>query len=153
MSRKCSTCSHAQRREIDRRLALGGSIASIARDFGLHADAVTRHRNSHLTDQMRQAVKREDDEQAADDLLGELRTMTKVARGILGKALQSGQLKTALDAIGKVSRIVEIQAKLLGAIDEAPQVTIVDTSALVARLHDRVARLAPPPPQIEHEDE
>src|SRR5437870_3757269 len=44
MSRKCSTCQHTKRAEIDRRLAAGEPGNQIARDYDLNPSSVHRHR-------------------------------------------------------------------------------------------------------------
>src|SRR5215472_9350192 len=44
MSRKCSTCQHVKRAEIDRRLAGGELGKQVALDYGLNPSSVHRHR-------------------------------------------------------------------------------------------------------------
>src|SRR6516165_8237043 len=44
MSRKCSTCQHIKRAEIDRRLAGGEPGRQVALDYGLNPSSVHRHR-------------------------------------------------------------------------------------------------------------
>ena len=44
MSRKCSTCQHVKRAEIDRRLAAGEPTNQIARDYQLNPSSLHRHR-------------------------------------------------------------------------------------------------------------
>jgi hypothetical protein len=44
MSRKCSTCQHVKRAEIDRRLAGGEPGKQVALDYGLNPSSVHRHR-------------------------------------------------------------------------------------------------------------
>jgi hypothetical protein len=44
MSRKCSTCQHVKRAEIDRRLAGGEPGKQVALDYGLNPSSLHRHR-------------------------------------------------------------------------------------------------------------
>ena len=44
MSRKCSTCQHVKRAEIDRRLAGGEPGKQVASDYGLNPSSLHRHR-------------------------------------------------------------------------------------------------------------
>ena len=44
MTRKCGTCQHIKRAEIDRRLAAGEPGKQIARDYHLNPSSLHRHR-------------------------------------------------------------------------------------------------------------
>jgi hypothetical protein len=44
MSRKCSTCQHVKRAEIDRRLSGGEPGKQVALDYGLNPSSLHRHR-------------------------------------------------------------------------------------------------------------
>ena len=48
MSRKCSTCQHVKRAEIDRRLAAGEPSSQIANDYGINPSSLHRHRTNCL---------------------------------------------------------------------------------------------------------
>jgi transposase-like protein len=48
MSRKCTTCQHIQRAEVDRRLAAGEPSSEIARDYGINPSSLHRHRANCL---------------------------------------------------------------------------------------------------------
>jgi hypothetical protein len=48
MSRKCSTCQHVKRAEIDRRLAAGEPSSAIAQDYGINPSSLHRHRTNCL---------------------------------------------------------------------------------------------------------
>ena len=48
MARKCSTCQHIKRAEIDRRLAAGEPGGQIARDYDLNPSSLHRHRTNCL---------------------------------------------------------------------------------------------------------
>lgn len=51
MPQPCRVCAHIARAEIDRRLAVQVvNVSSVARDYGLSAKAVSRHRARHLPD-------------------------------------------------------------------------------------------------------
>ena len=42
--RKCRTCEHVKRAEIDRRLATGEPTNQVARDYQINASSLHRHR-------------------------------------------------------------------------------------------------------------
>src|SRR5205823_8299246 len=46
MARKCSTCQHVKRAEIDRRLAAGEPGNQIAHDYDLNPSSLHRHRSN-----------------------------------------------------------------------------------------------------------
>ena len=48
MARKCSTCQHVKRAEIDRRLAAGEPGNQIASDYDLNPSSLHRHRANCL---------------------------------------------------------------------------------------------------------
>jgi FixJ family two-component response regulator len=48
MARKCSTCQHIKRAEIDRRLAAGEPGNQIASDYDLNPSSLHRHRSNCL---------------------------------------------------------------------------------------------------------
>src|SRR6516164_1694921 len=48
MSRKCSTCQHVKRAEIDRRLAAGEPGSQIAKDYDINPSSLHRHRANCL---------------------------------------------------------------------------------------------------------
>ena len=48
MSRKCSSCQHVKRAEIDRRLAAGEPGSQIAKDYGVNPSSLHRHRANCL---------------------------------------------------------------------------------------------------------
>ena len=48
MSRKCSTCQHVKRAEVDRRLAAGEPGSEIAKDYGINPSSLHRHRANCL---------------------------------------------------------------------------------------------------------
>lgn len=58
MPRVCTICTHPQRVEIDKAIVAGESIQTIANRFPVSAQAVKRHRDSHLVDQLVRAAER-----------------------------------------------------------------------------------------------
>jgi hypothetical protein len=58
----------------------------------------------------------------ADDLLDEVRSLQSRVLTILGRAEGVGDLRTALGAIREARGNIELLAKLVGQLDERPQV-------------------------------
>lgn len=123
MSRVCTICSHERRAEIDRALVGGSSNLSLSSLFGVSEAALRRHKAKHLPEQLVQAEKAREVVRA-DDLLEGVRGLQSRTRTILDKAEDSGELRTALGAIREARSNLELLAKLLGELDEKPEVNI-----------------------------
>ena len=104
MARKCSTCQHIKRAEIDRRLAAGEPGNQIAADYGLNPSSLHRHRSNCLGLSSSNAIMKEVSRGTAavaclpskDELNYSLfRTAGRIDQ-IVGQAEQEGSLQVAL---------------------------------------------------------
>jgi DNA-binding transcriptional ArsR family regulator len=129
MTRVCTICSHQKRDEIERILVdRSESYRDIARRFGVSKDAVSRHVNQgHIAERLLKA-RDEEDVRAALNVTQQLKTINAVAVGILREARDGGDPGTALRAIDRIHRQLELQAKLLGDLDERPVINILLSS-------------------------
>ncbi len=120
MARPCTVCSHPDRETINQELIAGTSYRNVGKQFGVGVSAVFRHRRDHLTELLANALEargaRELDH--GDELLNQLQSLTTEALSILNDARGSGDNRTALVAIGKLRRNVELTAKLTGELVE-----------------------------------
>lgn len=103
---------------------------SIAQQHGVSPDAVLRHKAEHLPRLLKRAHDAEDVAQA-DDLLGQVRDLQARTLAILDKAEAAGRLGTAVMAIKEARGNLELLAKLLGELDDRPQVNVLVTPAWV----------------------
>jgi hypothetical protein len=122
--RSCTVCTHEARKEIDRALVAGEPFRNIAERFGTSAAALHRHKADHLPVKLTKAREAEEVAQA-DDLLSQVRDLQARALAILDKAEAAGELRTALSAIREARGNLELLAKLLGELDERPQVNVL----------------------------
>jgi hypothetical protein len=109
---------------IDKMLVRGeGAFRTIADRFGLSATALKRHKAEHLP---RALVQDQQERESArgDDLLGEARRLKEVTMGLLGRAVQANDLRTAIMAVREARGNLELVGKLLGDLSDQPQVTI-----------------------------
>jgi len=120
MARPCSVCTHEQREAIDAALIAGESYREITGRWGVSRSALSRHLRQHLV-----ALLAGRSEVEADNLLEQVADLQKQAQAIKDKAEAAGDLKTALQGIRELVRIVELLAKLRGELDERPQVNIL----------------------------
>jgi hypothetical protein len=122
--RSCTVCTHEARAEIDRALVAGETFRHIAARFDTSTGALQRHKADHLPVKLAKAQEAEEVAQA-DDLLGQVRDLQGRALAILGKAEEAGELRTALSAIREARGNLELLAKLLGELDDRPQVNVL----------------------------
>src|SRR5215212_11234385 len=124
MPRTCTICEHPQRGEIDEALVGGASNRSAASLYDVSEAAVRRHKGNHLPAKLVMA-KAAEEVAEADSLLEQVRDLQYKALGILNKAEEAGELRTALGAIREARGNLELLAKLLGELDERPQVNVL----------------------------
>jgi hypothetical protein len=124
MPRVCSICEHSEREAIDRALVGETSNLSVSSLFGVSESAVRRHKANHLPAKLVMAEKAAEVAQA-DDLLEQVRDLQARTLAILEAAEHTQQHRTALSAIREARSNLELLAKLLGELDERPQVNIL----------------------------
>lgn len=126
MPPKCSVCSHEKRTEIDRLLLTGTSLRDIAGQFRLSRSALHRHQNEHLSDQMAAVAERnaEADVRTAIDVRGQLKAINGVALSILKEARASGDGALALQAIDRIQKQIELQARLIDLLKDGATVNV-----------------------------
>jgi hypothetical protein len=125
MPRICSICAHPDKEAIDRALAAGEAAAKIAGRYRtIDERAIRRHRSNHLPEKLVKAQEQEDVRQALD-VVKTLRVINDVSLSILKEARASSDPGLALRAIDRIQRQIELQAKLLGELDDAQTVNIL----------------------------
>jgi hypothetical protein len=124
MPRVCSVCSHPDRAAIDKALVAGTPCREIAALYRVSPDAVERHAANHLPQAMTKA-KEEEDVAHAIDIVRQLKAINVASVSILAEARKVGDPTTALRAIDRIQRQIELQAKLLGELDERPVVNVL----------------------------
>lgn len=124
MPRTCTVCSHDQRGAIEQEIAATTSAQKISALFRVSPDAVQRHKAEHLPKTLTDARKADDDERALD-VVKQLRVINGVSLQILNEARQGKDPQTALKAVDRIHRQIELQAKLLGQLDDRPQMNVV----------------------------
>src|SRR5919112_3732071 len=124
MPRRCSICHHKCLEEINRALVEGIAFPVLVAKYRVSKDALSRHKANHLPATLAKAQEAQEVAQA-DDLLKEVRSLQARALTILNKAEGVGDLRTALGAIREARGNLELLAKLVGELDERPQVNVL----------------------------
>ena len=132
MARKCSTCQHIKRSEIDRRLAAGEPGNQIAADYGLNASSLHRHRSNCLGLSSSNAIMKETARGTAavaclpskenlNEAYFELRTRID---GIVSQAEQQGSLQIALSGLNSIRHTLDSLSRLAGFDRQGTQVNV-----------------------------
>ena len=116
MPRTCTICRHPMRDSIDEGLVGGQSYRSIARRFEASPPAVYRHLRVHLPDTLVRATQ-VSEETHGMSVLKQLKSINSATLSILHEAQQSGDRATALRAVARIQRQIELQSRLLGEFE------------------------------------
>ncbi len=124
MPRVCTICTRPEREAIDRALVGGTACREVAALYRVSPDAVERHKGAHLP-QMLTETRQAREEAHALDVVKQLRVINGVSLQILNEARQGKDPQTALKAVDRIHRQIELQAKLLGQLDDRPQINLL----------------------------
>ena len=123
MPQICTICRHEKRDDIDRALLDGESFRNIARRTATSATALCRHKTQHIPRSLALA-KETVEELQAGTLFERLRSVGRVTEEILREARGAKNHTIALQAIGRIERQLELEARLLGELDDSARVAI-----------------------------
>ena len=123
MPRACSVCGHPERTSIDGALVRRAPYREIARRFGVGKDALSRHLNDHIAPAVAK-IREEEEARGALDVVKQLKVINTASLGILMEARNRGDADTALKAVDRVLKQLELVAKLAGTLDERPRVNV-----------------------------
>jgi hypothetical protein len=136
MPHTCTVCVHPSRDAIDQALVSGETLRDIAQRCALSTHALFRHHRNHVPKSLSyaQAVH---DVSRADALFTKVAALETDAKRLQGLAEDAGDIKTALQAVRELVRIIELQARLIGELDDSPTVNVLvlpEWTALRARI-------------------
>ncbi len=143
MPRTCTICTHEQRSEIDAGLLNETPLRDIARRYETSKDALSRHRE-HLPKQLVKAQEQEDISQAID-VVKQLKAINGATLAILKEARAEGNGELALKAVDRIQRQLELQAKLLGELQQEGTINVTVSPEWAALRAVVIAALRPYP--------
>src|SRR5262249_36383232 len=125
--RTCNTCHHLKRPEIDRRLAAGEAGAPLARDYGLTASGVHRHKTNYLKLVSSNEIKKDAARGSAalallpskENLSGAYADLQARIDEIVAQAQQEGSLSTAISGLNVIRQTIGDLARLAGYLQPA----------------------------------
>jgi hypothetical protein len=124
MPRTCSICPHPSRNEIDAALIGGEPYRSIAQRFATSPDAMWRHKSDHVPAHLSKAEQVRETTQA-DSLLAQLLKLNQETMAILKEARAGEDNELALKAIARAEKQIELQARLLGELQDTTMVNVL----------------------------
>ena len=122
MSRKCSTCQHVKRAEIDRRVAAGEPGSQIAKDYDINPSSLHRHRANCLKLASSNAIMKETARGTAavaclptrDELGNGYAELKQRIDRIASQAEAEGSLKVALSGLNSIRQTLDSLSRLAG---------------------------------------
>ncbi len=123
MPRRCTICAHESRTEIDRALVSREPYRAIACRFDVGRESLRRHVEEHLPETLALAEKAREAARA-DDLLDQIRALQGVTFRALKRAEAAEDWAVLFRAVREGRQNAETMGKLLGRLDERPQINI-----------------------------
>ncbi len=123
----CSICTHPQRAELEKALVSGEPLRDIVRrcpaSRPVSRSALHRHKRDHLPAQLLKAVEQEDVGHAID-VVRQLKAINVACLEILQKSRADGAHAISLRAVDRIQKQIELQAKLLGELQDGGGPTV-----------------------------
>jgi hypothetical protein len=160
MARKCTTCQHLKRPEIDRRLAAGEPTRQIAQDHDLNPSSLHRHRANCLKLSSSNAIMKDAARgTAAVALLPSKETLSGAyfelrlrIDEIVAQAQAEGSLAVAVSGLNSVRQTLDSLARLAGHIGAAgTQVNVAvqnNVNVNVAQIAERLIQQFDQEPEL-----
>ena len=123
MPQTCTICRHKDREAIDQEILAGDPLRNIAEQFGISLTALHRHKQSDIPAALTQA-KQAAEETQAETLFDRLRELNRETAAILreARALATRDNDLALKAIARAEKQLELEARLLGELNEEKKI-------------------------------
>lgn len=123
MPRNCTICNHLQRSEIEAALLENLSFRHIASRYATSTASIQRHKQACIAKTLMKASEAKEVAQA-DTLLERLKSINADTLAILKEARTDKNGELALKAIARVEKQIELEGKLIGELNDAPQVNL-----------------------------
>jgi hypothetical protein len=153
VTRKCSTCQHIKRAEVDRRLAAGEPGNQIARDYDLNPSSLHRHRVNCLGLSSSNAIMKEVARGTAaitclpskDELNNAYFELRARIDQIVSQAEEQGSLAVAISGLNSIRHTLDSLSRLAGydrpigsPVNVAVQTNVnIDLSQIAERVSKR----------------
>jgi hypothetical protein len=158
MARKCTTCQHVKRAEIDRRLAAGEAGNQIAGNYGLNPSSLHRHRANCLGLGSSNVIMKEVSRGTAavaclpskQDLNTAYFDLRAQIDEIVARAKAEGSLQTALAGLNSIRHTLDSLSRLSGFDRQGTQINVAVQTNLKLEVTQIAERLIA---KFDHEPE
>lgn len=141
IGRKCSTCVHVHRDEVELALLQGEPVSVVSRRFGLSSAALRRHLHQHAGPALKNAVFGSEGLRASE-LLDRVLDIADDARGLRMSALEAGNSSAATRAGDAELRALDALTRRLG-VDDTELIEQLRALEILAIAVGRAARKNP----------
>lgn len=124
MPRTCTICIHPSRAQIEAALLNGESLRKIGKTFSVSTTSLFRHK-THVSEILKKAQEIEKLSNA-ESLKQLMLQLIADARRVQQAAEAAQDYRTALAGIRELTRLVELAARLSGALNEKPETKILN---------------------------
>ena len=131
MARRCTVCAHLDVAAINTAMLNHKPFLGLAKQFGLKRDALVRHYDTHLPAAMAKA-KEEADIRRAIDHVAQFKALNAATVTILAEARRARDNDLALRAIDRLQRQIELQLRVIGELDDRPQINLLVSAEWLA---------------------
>lgn len=141
MNTRCTVCHDPQRAAIEQAHLDGTPYRELAQRFGRSRTTIQQHIKAHLPNAAQKALRAADGREiaAGDRLLADINDLRHKAEALRLKAEKKGDLRTAMQGIRELGRLIELMARMLGEIrDREISITNVQIDPATA---DRMAQI------------
>lgn len=131
MGRKCQTCEHPKRAQIELALARRVPYRTLERQYGITKDSLSRHKREHLPPQVEaslmatarptgvdlEALRESESESLLQNVVYQRARLFT----LLDEAEELGDVRAAAQVHGRITSNAEFTARLLGEINQVTQ--------------------------------
>jgi hypothetical protein len=127
MNTRCTVCHHPQRAEIEAAHVAGVTFREIGKRFDRSKTTIQKHIKLHVPAAVQKALDAANarEVEAGDSVLDEVNRLKDDAKRLQAQAEKKKDLRAALIAIDKLTRLVELQARLMGELRDR-EITITN---------------------------
>jgi hypothetical protein len=144
MAKKCSVCTHADAREINKQLVSGVPLKSLSKVYELSTTALHRHKQEHLPTQL---AKSQGAKEAANatDIMTRVADLDAKAADVYARAIKAKNLSAAIGAVRELRGITELYARVTGELQAQNVTNIVIAPEWVSLRNAILVALGPYP--------